>query len=212
MPLRRAIDAIGPMKPRIEPLRRIGRTDLPGEHQTDLVVKSGRVLLRFEIAALPAPIGPGPGHAVEDLAGASFATVTGALGQRRESRLIGGAPPQPGRNALLRNRRQTRRHTGLAEVFLREDVGSDLAPVGRYLEPFGLEYNRPVGVADLAAGNPEPHRFIRVPTSRGKMASDVHSSPPGPLPDVVTRAPQPTKYSSIRNGEQSVSWAFRRKH
>src|SRR5205085_10421760 len=108
MALRRAVDAIGPVEPGVEPLRRVGRAELPGEHQPDLVVKGRRVLLGVEISALPAPIGPGSGHAVEDLAGACLTAVTGALGQRRESRLIGGAPPQPGRKALLRNRRQTR--------------------------------------------------------------------------------------------------------
>src|SRR5947209_8401164 len=106
MALRRAVDAIGPVKPGVEPLRRVRRADLAGEHQPDLVVKGRRVLLGVEIAAFPAPIGPGPRHAIEDLAGARFTAVTGALGQRRESRPpafagVGGAPPQPGRKALL---------------------------------------------------------------------------------------------------------------
>src|SRR5438270_1288872 len=196
--LRRAVDAVGPMKAGVEPLRRVWRADLPGEHQADLVVKRRGVVLCVEIAALPAPIGPGPGHAVEDLAGASFTAVTGALGQRRDSRLIGGAPPQPGRKALLRNRRQTRGHTGLAEVFLREDVGSDLAPFGRHLESLGLEDDRPVGVPDLAGGGAERHGLIRIPTGRGKMARDVHSSPPTSLPDVVARLAPATKSSQLR--------------
>jgi hypothetical protein len=39
MTLRRAIDAVGPVEPGVEPLRRVGRADLAGEHQADLVIK-----------------------------------------------------------------------------------------------------------------------------------------------------------------------------
>ena len=37
------------------------------QHEADLVVEGARVVLGVEIAALPAPIGPGAGEPVEDL-------------------------------------------------------------------------------------------------------------------------------------------------
>src|SRR5690348_11793284 len=112
MALRRAVDAVGPVEPGVEPLRRVWCADLAGEHQPDLVVESAGVLLGIEIAALPAPVSPGSGHAVGYLPRIGFSAVAGALGQRCETPLVGSAPPQPGRKALFRNRRQTRRHTG----------------------------------------------------------------------------------------------------
>src|SRR5438876_11721312 len=95
MALRRAVDAIGPVEPGVEPLRRVRRADLARQHQPDLVIKGPGVVLGIEIAALPAPIGPGPGHPVEDLAGACLTAVAGAPGQRCETPLVGGSPPPP---------------------------------------------------------------------------------------------------------------------
>src|SRR5271155_3401048 len=43
-------------------------------------VESPGIGLGIEIAALPAPIGPGPGHAVEDLLGGTFARALAAIG------------------------------------------------------------------------------------------------------------------------------------
>ena len=48
-----------------------------------------------------------------------------------------------------------RRHAGLAQVFLREDVAGDLAPIGRDLDSLGREHDRAVGIADLAGGDAE---------------------------------------------------------
>src|SRR5688500_7297776 len=72
MALARAIDAVGPVEAGVEPLRRVRRRLLRGEHEAELVEKGARVLLRGEVAALPAPIGPGSGEAVEHLARGDF--------------------------------------------------------------------------------------------------------------------------------------------
>src|SRR3984893_17931147 len=97
----------------------------------NLVVEHAGVLRGVEIAALPAPIGPGPGHAVEDVSGIGFAAVTGSLGQTGQRPPVGSVAPQPGRHTLLDDRRQARRYTRLAEVLLGEAVAGDLDPLRR---------------------------------------------------------------------------------
>ena len=54
--------------------------------------------------------------------------------------------PQPGRDAFLGDRRKAHRHSRLAEVFLSENVGGDLAPSGRDLDSLGLKDDRAVGL------------------------------------------------------------------
>ena len=67
MALARAVDAIGPMQAGVEPLRRVRRHHLHRQHVAVLVEEGLRVGLGGEIAALPAPIGPGAGEPVEHL-------------------------------------------------------------------------------------------------------------------------------------------------
>ena len=73
MTLAGPIDAIGPIEAGIEPLRAVGGAHLHGEHVAELVIEGARILLAREIAALPAPIGPGSGQPVEHLAGVTLA-------------------------------------------------------------------------------------------------------------------------------------------
>ena len=180
MALRRAVDAIGPIEPGVEPLRRVRGAHLPRQHQPDLVVKGAGVLLGVEIAALPSPIGPGPGHPVENLAGVGLAAVALILGQCRHRRGISHAPPQPRRNSVFLDRRQARRHPGFAEIFLGNDVAGDLAPFGRHLDSLGLEDDRAIGIANLAGRIPKRNRPIGILTCRGKAPRDMHSFPPKP--------------------------------
>ena len=70
VPLPRAVDAVGPVQPGVEPLRRVRRAHLRREHVAHLVVVGAGVGLGGEVAALPAPVGPGAGQPVEDLPGA----------------------------------------------------------------------------------------------------------------------------------------------
>src|SRR6266849_6552277 len=75
MTLARTINAISPMQPGVEPLRRIGRADLRRQHEAEFVIEGAGVLLAVEIATLPTPVGPGAGHAVELLPGGCLAAV-----------------------------------------------------------------------------------------------------------------------------------------
>ena len=75
--LRRAINAVGPMQTGIEPLRRVRRAHLVGELITHFIKEGLGIGFGIEIAAFPAPIGPGARKAVKDLGGAGFAGVAG---------------------------------------------------------------------------------------------------------------------------------------
>ena len=155
MALAGAVDAVGPVQPGIEPLRRVRRAHLQGEHGAQLVVEGARILLGREIAALPAPIGPAAGEAVEDLLGRGLGHAALALGQGREGGLVGDRAPQPGRDAVLLDLFEARRDPGLAEILLRQHVGGDLAPRFRHLDPGLPEDDRAVRILDLADGETE---------------------------------------------------------
>ena len=94
-----AVDAVGPVQAGVEPLRRVGRRDLAGQHAAQLVVEGLGIFLAVEVAVAPAPIRPGVGQPVEDLAGVGLTAGPLPLGFR---------------------------HAGLAEVLLGQDVGRDL--------------------------------------------------------------------------------------
>ena len=57
-----------------------------------------------------------------------LADVALLLGQLGEGGLVGDRAPQAGGDVVLLDLLQARGHAGLAEIFLREDVGGDLAP------------------------------------------------------------------------------------
>src|SRR5437660_1548180 len=96
MPLGRAVDAVGPVKPSVEPLRRIGCGHLCGQHVARLVVERPGIALRREVAALPAPVGPAACEATEDLAGIRLLC-------RARIASDGDAALDPVRNAVLGN-------------------------------------------------------------------------------------------------------------
>ena len=179
MALARPVDAVGPVQAGVEPLRRVGRRHLARQHEAQLVVKRARVLLGVEVAALPAPVGPGPGQAVEDLLGAPLAAAMIAVMIRvaRALRLgfLGDRAPQPRRHGVLLDPLQLGRHAALAEVLLRQHVAGDLAPAGRHLDVLRLEHHRAVRVADFARGGAEFDGFVSVFPGFRKTAFDPHN-------------------------------------
>ena len=118
--LARAVDAIGPVQAGVEPLRRIRRDALGGQHIGELVAEGARVVLRLEVAALPAPVGPGAGQPVEDLAGVDLGTV--ALGLPAAWR----ARPRRRRSATGRRGRRSPRPSSAARA--RRPCGNTSAP------------------------------------------------------------------------------------
>ncbi len=123
MALAGTIDAIGPMQPGVEPLRGIRRGLLCGQHVAHLVIESLCVIFLVEIAALPAPIGPGSGQPVEHLLGGTFADFFKAGG-----RIISRFAPQEFGNIRFGHRLQRIGHTGFAEIFLGQHIACHLAP------------------------------------------------------------------------------------
>ena len=91
-----AVDAVGPVQAGVEPLRAVRRGHLHGQHVAVLVVEGAGVVLAGEVAALPAPVGPGAGQAVEHLAGVGLAAGALLLGQ------LGEARARRGRSATAR--------------------------------------------------------------------------------------------------------------
>ena len=74
---------------------------------------------------------------------------------------------------------QARGHAGLAEIFLREDVGGDLAPVLRHHDAFELEDDGAVGVLDLGRGAPERDALVGRLARLSEAPCDLHSAPVG---------------------------------
>ena len=189
--LARPIDAIGPMEAGIEPLRRIGRGDLTGEHEPHLVEIGARVLFAVEIAGFPAPIGPGAGEAVEHLLGGGLRAEALVLRQRPERGLVGDRAPQEGRNALLFNPLQTRRNASFAKIFLRQHVGRDLAPGRRRLDIVEREDDRAVRIADFTPGRREGDELVRADARLGEIPLDPHRFRPHPCGQVAITPPAP---------------------
>ena len=153
--LARAVDAVGPVQAGVEPLRAVRRADLHGQHVAVLVEEGAGIVLAGEIAALPAPVGPGAGEAVEHLAGVGLADVAVLLGPLGERALVGTRAPQPGRNLRLLEALEAGRHAGLAEILLGEDVGRHLAPVLGDGEVLQLEDDGAVRILDFRRGAAE---------------------------------------------------------
>ena len=152
MALARPVDAIGPVEAGVEPLRRVGGGPLGRQHMAHFVIEGARVGLGVEIAAFPAPIGPGACHAMEHLLGRNLTGQRGAF--------VGFAPPQPFRYAVFGNLFQLRRHARFAEIFLGQHVARHLAPRLGDFDAGLLENDRSVGVADLAGTFSECDRLI----------------------------------------------------
>ncbi len=182
VPLRRAVDAIGPMQAGVEPLGRVGGRILAGEHEAELVEEALRIRLAVEIAALPAPPGPGAGEPVEHLPGRGLAAVALALGQGLEGGLIGAPAPQPGGHVRLVDRGQTGRDPGLAEILLGEHVDRDLRPGARHLDLVEPEDHRPVRVADLAGGGAKADAIVGRAAHGGEDALDPHPANSNTVP------------------------------
>ena len=176
--LARAVDAIGPVQAGVEPLRGVGRGHLHGQHVAVLVEEGARVLLGGEVAALPAPVGPGAGEAIEHLARVGLAAEALFLGQLGQGALVGDGAPEPGRNLRLFDLLQAAGDAGLAEILLRQDVGGDLAPVLRHLEAVEAEDDRAVGVLDLAGRAAELDGLVGRLAGRRKAPRDLHKCPP----------------------------------
>ncbi len=160
-------------------MRRIGRGLLRGQHVAHLVVEGAGVLLRVEIAALPAPIGPSTGQTMKHLFGALFVgEFRLALGKDGESILVRHLTPEEGRDRVFLDAFQPRRDAGPAEIFLRHHVGSDLAPRVGDLDSLLPEDHRTVWIADFAGRGAERNALIGRFACGGEKTIYTHTIPP----------------------------------
>ncbi len=139
MALARTVNAVGPVQAGVEPLRRVRCADLRREHVAMLVIEGAGVLFAVEVATLPAPVGPGAGHAVEHLTRAALAAEALGLGHCGEGCFVGRRTPQPFGRVGIGDADHARGHTGATEILLGEDVGRDLRPRSRHVDVLQLE-------------------------------------------------------------------------
>src|SRR6185295_14731485 len=102
--------------------------------------------------------------------------VFSGLGASRRRRLA----PQPGWDTFLLNGIDFDRDACLTEVFLRQHVTGDLAPVGRHLNVGLPEDYGSIGVADFARGRPERDGFVWRLTFGSKLTPNTHVPPEPP--------------------------------
>ena len=178
MALAGTVDAVSPVQAGVEPLRRIRRDHLLGEHVAQLVVEGVRVFLGGEVGTLPAPIGPAAGEAVEHLLGRQLGDEALFLGQGGQRLGVGHRAPQPRRHGLFFDLLQTGGDAGLAEIFLRQHVGGDLRPGIGDFDILQLEHHGAVRIADLGGRVTEVDPGIGRLVSCGVAAIDLHWSCP----------------------------------
>ena len=174
MPLRRAINAIGPMQTRIEPLRAVGSAFLGGEHEAKLVIKGARIFFSVKIAALPAPIGPGACQAVENLLGGHFAGLAIFLSNISQSGIVHFGLPQPARHVVFFNLLQRLGNARAAEILLGQNVRSHLAPTGGNLDIGSAENDGTIGILDFAGDQTKFNGRIRRLASFSITALNAH--------------------------------------
>ena len=175
VPLAWAVDAIGPVQPGVEPLRAVRRGHLRGQHEAHLVEIGAGVFLCGEILALPAPVAPCPGQAVEHLFGGRFADVARVFGQGRPAPSVSATERHRNSGTPSSATRFSRAGTpALRKVFLRDHVAGDLAPAFGHFDGLVAEHDRAIGVADFGHRGRELQRRVGVLCCRGEMPFDFH--------------------------------------
>src|SRR5690606_4162033 len=119
-------------------------------------------------------IGPGAGQAIKDLAAVHFGAIALILRQLGQRFLVGDGTPQPGRHRIFFDLLEDLGDAGLAEVFLRNDVGRNLRPGCRHGNVFQLEHYRSIRIADFAGRGAELERGVAVRVGSGKPAFYAH--------------------------------------
>ena len=125
-------EAVGEVEARVEPLRRVGGGHLVGEHVLEFVLEGLGVVGGGKVTLTLAPVPPGAGEAVEDLARRALRPCHGLAVGVEDGGAVGVELGD----------------TGLAEVLGHHDVGGHLAPTGRHLGVGHLENDRAVGIGD----------------------------------------------------------------
>ncbi len=157
--LGRAVDAVGEVQPRVEPLGAVGRAALVREHAAQLVVERRGVFLGVEIAITLTPVGPAAREAVEDLARVALPAEHG-LAVRVE---------QGGPLGVLLG------HAGAPEVLLGKDIGRHGRPGGRYAHVVEVEDDGAVRVADLGDPRRPFDALVGIATGCGESTTKLHA-------------------------------------
>ncbi|MNV19016.1 hypothetical protein D3C71_1098590 [compost metagenome] len=181
MALAGAINAIGPVQAGVEPLRGVRRNALGGEHIGKLVAEGEGIFFGREIFALPAPIGPGAGQTVENLTRIGLGAETFGFRNVLQRLFIGNGAPQEGRNVVFLDLLQELRHAGLAEIFLRQNVGGNLGKLRGNVDVSQTEHDRSIRVLDFTDGLAEVDFRVRRLAGLREAAFNAHGFCPRPL-------------------------------
>ena len=179
--LRRPFDAVGPVQAGVEPLRAVRGRHLFDQYEADFIVEGAGVGFRREVFAPSSP-------------STSSNPRGGGTPDVNQFRHRSVCPCPSG--ALLRHEskrecrrstdmHKTRRRTGTAEVFLRENIDRDLRPLGRHHHVGHFENDRSVRITDGGTARGELKSTERILTFACKLAQDLHGRPtsnkPGPV-------------------------------
>ncbi len=162
------------MQAGVEPLRRVGRGELAGQHKAEFIVEGVRIGFAAEVAVLPAPVGPATGQAVKHLPGISLGAIALIGGQGGQLLLVRFLPPQPRWHPFFLHRLERSGDTRLAEVFLGKDVNRHLRPGVWHHHVLSEEDHAAVGVADPRGARHEVDVGIRGSPRLGKQSFDFH--------------------------------------
>ncbi len=88
---------------------------------------------------------------------------------------VGFRAPQPGRNCVFLDLLQARGNTGLAEIFLRQNIGRNLRKLRGNINVRQTKHDRAIGILDLADGLAELNLRIGRLTGLGETTFDLHS-------------------------------------
>jgi hypothetical protein len=145
---------------RVEPLGRVRRRDLRGEHVADLVIERLRVDLGVEVVMRATPVRPRAGEAVEDFTCIPFTA------EHRPSVAVEHGP------AI----RAGLGHARLAEILLGEDVRRHRRPARGHGDALLAKDRGPIRVLDLRCAEIELDPGVWAVAFLGVAAGDLHAA------------------------------------
>ena len=124
--LRWAVDAVSPVQPGVEPLRRVRCGLLQRQHPAHFVKVGFGVGLFGKIAALPAPVSPSSSKPIKNLFRGGLAAGAFVFRQFGESLRIGFGTPEPLRHTRFAYAFQLCRDARFTKILLSKHVTRNL--------------------------------------------------------------------------------------
>src|SRR4026208_181217 len=149
------------MKPRVKPLRRIGRGHLMREHVTELIVERVGIFRGLKIAEVLPPESPTTGEPFKHLSRVTLSSQL-RIAIRPDDRIPLLISP---------------RHSGFPKIFLGENIDRQLGPGLWNVDVFQLKHGRSVWITNFRRTFHERQIFIGTLSSACKSAFYSHDFP-----------------------------------